>query len=75
MKGRAFRSSALSLRAIRVTRDYVIRREFDLGEGDAYNRVLVDRAERRLNGLAISKRSRLQTSLAHHQTELSFLLK
>ncbi len=30
------------------TRDYVIRREFDISEGDAYNRALVDRAERRL---------------------------
>ncbi|MCF8477191.1 MAG: outer membrane protein assembly factor BamA [Pseudolabrys sp.] len=33
------------------TRDYVIRREFDLGEGDAYNRALIDRAERRLKNL------------------------
>ena len=33
------------------TRDYVIRREFDIVEGDAYNRVLIDRAERRLKGL------------------------
>lgn len=33
------------------TRDYVIRREFDFAEGDAYNRVLVDRAERRLRAL------------------------
>jgi len=33
------------------TRDYVIRREFDIGEGDAYNRALVDRAERRLKNL------------------------
>jgi outer membrane protein insertion porin family len=33
------------------TRDYVIRREFDLSEGDAYNKVMVDRAERRLNSL------------------------
>ena len=33
------------------TRDYVIRREFDLGEGDPYNRALVDRAERRLKNL------------------------
>jgi outer membrane protein insertion porin family len=33
------------------TRDYVVRREFDLAEGDAYNRVLVDRAERRLKRL------------------------
>jgi outer membrane protein insertion porin family len=30
------------------TRDYVIRREFDIAEGDAYNKTLVDRAERRL---------------------------
>jgi outer membrane protein insertion porin family len=33
------------------TRDYVIRREFDLAEGDAYNRALIDRAERRLRNL------------------------
>ena len=33
------------------TRDYVIRREFDIAEGDAYNRVLIDRAERRLRNL------------------------
>ncbi|MCK0195652.1 outer membrane protein assembly factor BamA [Ancylobacter sp. 6x-1] len=37
------------------TRDWVIRREFDLGEGDAYNRVLVDRAERRLRNLGFFK--------------------
>ncbi|HEY8580678.1 MAG TPA: outer membrane protein assembly factor BamA, partial [Beijerinckiaceae bacterium] len=41
------------------TRDYVIRREFDLGEGDAYNRVLVDRAERRLNSLGFFKTVRI----------------
>ena len=29
----------------------MIRREFDIGEGDAYNRALVDRAERRLKNL------------------------
>jgi outer membrane protein insertion porin family len=33
------------------TRDYVIRREFDIGEGDPYNRALVDRAERRIKNL------------------------
>ena len=38
------------------TRDYVIRREFDIGEGDAYNRALVDRAERRLNNLNYFKK-------------------
>jgi len=41
------------------TRDYVIRRELDLGEGDAYNKVLIDRAERRLNGLGFFKRVRI----------------
>jgi outer membrane protein insertion porin family len=34
-----------------VTRDEVIRREFDIVEGDAYNRGLVDAAERRLKQL------------------------
>jgi outer membrane protein insertion porin family len=33
------------------TRDYVIRREFDIAEGDAFNRVLIERAERRLRNL------------------------
>ena len=33
------------------TRDYVVRREFDVAEGDAFNRVMIDRAERRLRRL------------------------
>jgi outer membrane protein insertion porin family len=33
------------------TRDYVIRREFDIAEGDAYNKALIDRAERHLKNL------------------------
>jgi outer membrane protein insertion porin family len=33
------------------TRGYVIRREFDIAEGDAYNKALIDRAERRLKNL------------------------
>jgi outer membrane protein insertion porin family len=33
------------------TRDYVVRREFDIAEGDAYNKTLIDRAERRLKNL------------------------
>ena len=37
------------------TRDYVIRREFDISEGDAYNRALIDRAERRLKNLNFFK--------------------
>jgi outer membrane protein insertion porin family len=38
------------------TRDYVIRREFDIGEGDPYNRALIDRAERRLKNLNYFKK-------------------
>ncbi len=41
----------INVRGNTRTRDYVIRREFDLGEGDAYNRALIDRAERRLKNL------------------------
>jgi outer membrane protein insertion porin family len=37
------------------THDDVIRREFDIGEGDAYNRALTDRAERRLKALGYFK--------------------
>ena len=43
------------------TRDEVIRREFDLGEGDAYNRALLDRAERRLKALGYFKSVKLTT--------------
>jgi len=41
----------INIRGNTRTMDRVIRREFDLAEGDALNRVLVDRAERRLNQL------------------------
>ena len=41
------------------TRDYVIRREFDVAEGDAYNRALIDRAERRLKNLNYFKNVRI----------------
>jgi outer membrane protein insertion porin family len=49
----------LNIRGNTRTRDYVIRREFDLGEGDAYNKVLLDRAERRLNNLGYFKKVRI----------------
>ena len=38
------------------TRDYVIRREFDIGEGDPYNHEMIERAERRLNSLGYFKK-------------------
>jgi outer membrane protein insertion porin family len=37
------------------TQDSVIRREFDIAEGDAYNRSLLERAERRLKNLRFFK--------------------
>lgn len=45
----------IEIRGNTRTRDWVIRREFDLAEGDAYNRVLIDRAERRLRNLGYFK--------------------
>ena len=41
----------IEIRGNARTRDYVIRREFDLVEGDAFNQVLVQRAARRLRDL------------------------
>jgi outer membrane protein insertion porin family len=43
------------------TRGYVIRREFDIAEGDAYNKSLIDRAERRLRDLNYFKTVRILT--------------
>jgi outer membrane protein insertion porin family len=37
------------------TKDYVIRREFRLAEGDAFNPLMVDRAKKRLTGLGLFK--------------------
>jgi len=51
----------ITLRGNTRTRDYVIRREFDLSEGDAYNRALVDRAERRLKNLDYFKSVKITT--------------
>ncbi|OKO78607.1 membrane protein [Bradyrhizobium sp. AS23.2] len=51
----------INLRGNTRTRDYVIRREFDISEGDAYNRALVDRAERRLKNLDYFKTVKITT--------------
>jgi outer membrane protein insertion porin family len=45
----------INIRGNARTRDNVIRREFDIAEGDAYNKVLIDRAERRLKNLNFFK--------------------
>ncbi len=51
----------INVRGNTRTRDYVIRREFDVGEGDAYNRSLVSRAERRLKNLNYFKTVKITT--------------
>lgn len=51
----------INVRGNTRTRDFVIRREFDISEGDAYNRALVDRAERRLKNLDFFKSVKIST--------------
>jgi len=51
----------INIRGNTRTRDFVIRREFDISEGDAYNRALVDRAERRLKNLDFFKTVKITT--------------
>jgi outer membrane protein insertion porin family len=43
------------------TRDYVIRREFDIGEGDPYNHAMIEAGERRLNNLDFFKSVHIST--------------
>jgi outer membrane protein insertion porin family len=49
------------IRGNTFTRDHVVRREFDITEGDAYNRALVARAERRLKALGLFKSVKTST--------------
>jgi outer membrane protein insertion porin family len=51
----------INIRGNTKTRDYVVRREFDLAEGDAYNRALIARAERRLKNLNFFKTVKVST--------------
>lgn len=51
----------IDIRGNNRTRDYVIRREIDIAEGDAFNRVLIDRAERRLRNLGYFKDVKIST--------------
>jgi outer membrane protein insertion porin family len=51
----------INIRGNTRTRDYVIRREFDITEGDPYNRALVDRAERRIKNLGYFKTVKITT--------------
>lgn len=52
----------IEIRGNNRTRDYVIRREFDLAEGDAFNQVMVQRARRRLEALDFFESVNISTS-------------
>jgi outer membrane protein insertion porin family len=54
-QGKRLYVERIDIRGNSKTHDDVIRREFDFGEGDAYNRALVDRAERHLKALGYFK--------------------
>jgi outer membrane protein insertion porin family len=51
----------IDIRGNTRTRGYIIRREFDIAEGDAYNKALIDRAERRLKNLNYFKTIKIST--------------
>lgn len=52
---------AIEVRGNTRTRDYVVRREFDVSEGDAYNRVLIQQAKQRLDRLGFFKQVSITT--------------
>lgn len=52
----------IEIRGNTRTRDYVIRREFDVSEGDAFNQVLIQRAKRRLEALNYFERVEIATA-------------
>ena len=54
-RGQRLYIERIELRGNAKTDDKVIRREFDVAEGDPYNRALIDRAERRLKSLGYFK--------------------
>lgn len=54
-EGPHVRIERMTIRGNNRTREYVIRREFDVAERDAYNKMLIDRAERRLKNLDFFK--------------------
>ncbi len=52
----------IEIRGNSRTRDYVIRREFDVSEGDAFNQVLIQRAKKRLEALDYFERVEISTA-------------
>ncbi|MGB8818503.1 MAG: outer membrane protein assembly factor BamA [Rhizobiaceae bacterium] len=51
----------IEIRGNDKTRDYVIRREFDLAEGDAFNQVMIQKGKRRLEKLDFFERVEVST--------------
>src|SRR6201995_97224 len=64
----------ITIRGNTRTRDYVIRREFDIAEGDAYNRALGDRAERRLKNLDYFKTVKITTEPGSSSDRVIFVV-
>ncbi|MBB6465120.1 outer membrane protein insertion porin family [Aminobacter lissarensis] len=52
----------IEIRGNERTRDFVIRREFDVSEGDAFNQVLIQRAKKRLEALNFFERVEVSTA-------------
>lgn len=52
----------IEIRGNSRTRDYVIRREFDVSEGDAFNQVLIQRAKKRLEALGYFEKVDVSTT-------------
>ncbi len=52
----------IEIRGNTRTRDYVIRREFDISEGDAFNQTVVSAAKRRLEALGYFSKVNISTS-------------
>ena len=51
----------IEIRGNTRTRDFVIRREFDVSEGDAFNRTLIQKARRRLEDLGYFEKVEIRT--------------
>ncbi|MET0575085.1 MAG: outer membrane protein assembly factor BamA, partial [Mesorhizobium sp.] len=52
----------IEIRGNARTRDYVVRREFDVSEGDAFNQVLIQRAKKRLERLGYFETVEISTA-------------
>jgi outer membrane protein insertion porin family len=59
-QGRRLYIERIDIHGDNKTRDAVIRREFDFNEGDAFNRALIDRGERRLKTLGYFKSVKIE---------------